>query len=124
VANDSENKLARQRRYNKKHYHSNLVANMLRKAKQRARLAGLPFDLADWDISIPSSCPVLGIPLKSGSGHNMRASPNSPSLDRIDNSKGYVLGNIAVISLRANMLKADATVEELKAIVAYMERSV
>ena len=46
---------------------------------------------------------------------------NSPSLDRIDNSKGYVPGNIAVISMRANMIKNNASLVELKAIVAYIE---
>ena len=48
---------------------------------------------------------------------------NFPSLDRIDNSKGYVPGNIAVISMRANMIKNNATLAELKAIVAYIEAS-
>jgi hypothetical protein len=44
-------------------------------------------------------------------------------LDRIDNSKGYVPSNIAVISMRANMIKNNATLAELKAIVAYIEAS-
>ena len=39
------------------------------------------------------------------------------------NSKGYVPGNIAVISMRANMIKNNATLAELKAIVAYIEAS-
>jgi hypothetical protein len=37
----------------------------------------------------------------------------SPTLDRIDNSKGYIVGNVWVISMRANRLKSDATVDEL-----------
>jgi len=68
----------------------------------------------------------LGIPLfaRVGAGRSNRDQvENSPSLDRIDNSKGYVPGNIAVISMRANMIKNNATLAELKAIVAYMETS-
>lgn len=45
--------------------------------------------------------------------------PNAASLDRIDNSKGYVRGNVMVISLRANAIKNNATAEELTAVAAY-----
>ena len=38
---------------------------------------------------------------------------NSPSLDRIDSSKGYTPDNVWVISRRANIIKHDATLEEL-----------
>jgi hypothetical protein len=50
-----------------------------------------------------------------------RREPNSPSLDRIDNTKGYVPGNVWVISWRANDLKRNATLEELKLLVAALE---
>jgi len=56
-------------------------------------------------------CPILGIPLIPGIGAQ---SPNSPSLDRIIPSLGYVKGNIAVISYRANAMKNDATIDELE----------
>ena len=39
---------------------------------------------------------------------------NSPALDRIDNTKGYIRGNVWVISHRANQMKVDANIEELK----------
>ena len=45
----------------------------------------------------------------------------APSLDRIDSSKGYIVGNISVISLRANMLKNNATLNELKMIVKWLD---
>ena len=47
---------------------------------------------------------------------------NSPSLDRIDNKKGYVKGNVAVISMRANHVKADGTTAEIAAIADFMRR--
>lgn len=43
----------------------------------------------------------------------------SPTLDRIVPSRGYVVGNVAVISMRANRLKSDASVAELQALVSY-----
>ena len=39
---------------------------------------------------------------------------NSPSIDRIDSTKGYVKGNVKIISLRANMMKNDANLQELQ----------
>lgn len=78
---------------------------MLDGARQRSRLRGLPFDLELSDIVIPDTCPLLGTPMIS------------PSLDRIDNSKGYTKDNVMVVSKRANTLKGDASLEELITLV-------
>lgn len=88
---------------------------MLAGAKCRAKRDGLTFDIVKNDIVIPTHCPILGIPIKRniGSGfHN-----DSPSLDRIHNANGYTKDNIRVISNRANLLKCDATLEELEFIL-------
>jgi hypothetical protein len=47
---------------------------------------------------------------------------NAPSIDRIDNNKGYTKDNIMVISRRANILKKDATFDELITIGKFYER--
>lgn len=96
---------------------------MFHGAKGRCKKNGMEFSIELEDIQIPEICPVLGIPLKFYTG-GLRASyeHDSPSLDRIDNSKGYIKGNIMVISLRANSLKNDASIQELKAIISYMEK--
>lgn len=88
-------------------------------ARRRASRDGRPFDLAVGDIVVPDRCPILGIELitrRGGTG----PSDNSPTLDRRDNSRGYVRDNIQVISHRANRIKSDATKEELLAIAASM----
>lgn len=85
---------------------------MLRRAKQRAKDRGLEFNLVVEDIAIPTHCPVLGIELKVHKGRS-GGNPESPALDRIDNTKGYVRGNVMVVSHRANMMKVDASPEEL-----------
>ena len=80
---------------------------------------GILFDLVLDDIVIPEYCPVLGVPLfKSKTGS---ANENSPSLDRLDNNKGYTKDNIKVISYRANRIKVDATVEEVEKVLNYMK---
>jgi hypothetical protein len=95
---------------------------MLSDAKRRAKSKGWDFDITIEDIVIPDICPVLGIPINRD--NNFQQRNNSPSLDRIDSSKGYVKGNVRVISWRANRLKNDATLDELKRIVEYVERNV
>jgi len=91
---------------------------MLAICKNRAKKQGLAFDLVESDIVIPAICPVFGRKFEKGKrGFNS----NSPSVDRFDPVKGYVRGNVRVISWRANCLKRDATLEELRKVVAYME---
>jgi hypothetical protein len=69
-------------------------------------------EFASYVISIaPTHCPVFGMELRTGAG---AFSPDAPSADRIDPRKGYVRGNIQVISMKANAMKANATPEELK----------
>lgn len=88
---------------------------MWNSAKWRANKGELEFDIDIEDIKIPDRCPVLGIELEPG-GENQ---DNSPSLDRMDPSKGYVKGNVKVISYRANMIKSNATSDEIEAVLAY-----
>jgi hypothetical protein len=92
---------------------------MIASAKGRALKNGLAFNLVPRDVVIPKRCPVLGIRLVAGDRSRKDA---SPSLDRINNSRGYVPGNVAVISWRANRIKGDATVDELAAVVRYLRK--
>ncbi len=90
---------------------------MIARAKQRAREKNLPFDLAICDIAIPEFCPILGIKLECGT---RKFYDNAPSLDRIKPELGYVRGNVNVISSRANKLRNNGTLDELKRIVEYV----
>lgn len=88
----------------------------LSRIKHKSRRLGIPFNLCPSDLDAPDKCSVLGIELNycnRGSGYHA----DSPSIDRIVPKFGYVRGNIRVISARANLLKNDATIAELEAIL-------
>jgi hypothetical protein len=93
------------------------------RAKARAKKRGLPYDGKCPDLELPDVCPVLGIALVYPNALKNKRSPNSPSLDRLDNPVGYVALNLRVISFRANALKNDATVNELEAVIQYMKNA-
>jgi hypothetical protein len=92
---------------------------MWQAAKRRAKTHNAPFTISLNDIHIPESCPIFGIPLEAG---KVNFQDNSPSLDRKNPKLGYVPFNIWVISWKANRIKSNATLEELKTIVAALEK--
>lgn len=82
-------------------------------AKQRSRDLGKDFNLELEDLVLPKVCPLLNIPIVKGVGWY---SDNSPTLDRIIPDLGYVKGNVWIISMRANRIKNDASLQELELI--------
>jgi hypothetical protein len=87
---------------------------MLSSAKQRAKSADRECTLVLSDVVIPACCPLLGTPIIIGS---RRVKNQSPTVDRKDSTKGYTPDNVWVISWRANRIKSNSTLEELKLIV-------
>jgi len=108
----------RQRRFEQERL--NPAFAKFRKVRARAKQTGIPFRARVEDFEIPEVCPVLGIPLRREYGTG-KAKGDSPSVDRVIPSLGYVTGNIRVMSNRANLLKNDASLEELKSLVSYVE---
>lgn len=102
------------RTYNTKHWRE----RMLTHAKSRAKKANIPFNITLEDLTFPEFCPALRIPLVYGP-QDRRNNPNSASLDRIVPSQGYVRGNVQVLSLRANLIKQNATAAEILAVGNY-----
>lgn len=113
----SAQRLAWRREYRRVVREKNYIKYMVARIKQRAKVRGLEMTLTETDIPIPEFCPVLGVKLVL-SGDRWAL----PSIDRLDNSRGYVPGNVRVISRKANALKSDATIAELEAVLAYMRR--
>ena len=88
----------------------NREKNLFQLARHRALKKGVEFNIEISDIIIPEKCPILGFPLKTCIDGNRDL---SPSLDRIDNNKGYIKGNIQVVSFKANAMKLTADKSEL-----------
>lgn len=87
-------------------------------AKQR----GHEFDLSPEDLNYPEYCPALGIKLNyDPKPKGSKAGPvkNSPSVDRIDSSKGYIKGNVVVVSQLANSIKSSATPEQIMQVALF-----
>lgn len=85
---------------------------MYSNAKSRALKFNLDFNIEPSDVVIPEICPLLELPITLEVGNGRLK--NGPSLDRIDNSKGYIKGNVQVICNLANTMKNSATAEELR----------
>jgi hypothetical protein len=94
--------------------------NIFTAAKARAKRLGYEFNIELSDIIIPDVCPILNIPLRriENTQHN-----NAPALDRIDNTKGYIKGNIQIISHKANRHKADLSLQEIHNLYLYSLRA-
>lgn len=95
----------------KEHKKPNPAAKSIRSALiNGAYTRGGASEIIAEDIILPRVCSLLGVELEY---NNSVATNHSPSLDRIDPTKGYVLGNIEVISFLANRMKNNATPEQL-----------
>lgn len=108
----------------KKRRLENTAKHMIQAHKLSAKKRGLEFSITESDLlPLPEVCPVLGLVLdyQATGGKNNAC---SASIDRKENSLGYIPGNVAVISHRANTLKRDATLEEMRGVLSYMERAV
>jgi hypothetical protein len=82
---------------------------LLSRAKGRAKKLERDFSITEDDFHLPDICPVLGIPMSLGGDIQ-----SSPSLDRLDSNKGYVKGNVWVISWLANIRKSSQSFEDLE----------
>jgi len=89
-----------------KYYKDNKLKCILIEAKRRALRKNIEYDLNENEIFVPDVCPILGTKFENGTSYAF-------SIDRKDNSKGYKMDNVQIISNKANIMKSDATNEEL-----------
>jgi hypothetical protein len=98
----------------KNYYRKNYLGSTFRNLKDRARKKNIPVEVTvEYLKSIyPDDmiCPVLGIKMEVG---DKNRNVNSPSIDKIIPEKGYVPGNVIIVSMKANRIKADATPDEI-----------
>jgi hypothetical protein len=76
--------------------------------KKRTKGLDIEFNIRPEDLQVPSVCPFTLLPLDFGPKNGKPVS-QSPSVDRINPDRGYVRGNVRVISLQANVAKSNIT---------------
>jgi hypothetical protein len=108
-----------------KKYRSTLrghVATLLSKAKKRAKDEGIPYDLdLEYVMSIVTThCPVFNTELSWQTKSGYRTD-SAPSLDKIKPELGYVKGNVAWVSWRANRIKNNGSSEEHRRIADWID---
>tara|TARA_R110001606_G_scaffold377546_1_gene536677 strand:- start:284 stop:967 length:684 start_codon:yes stop_codon:yes gene_type:complete len=90
---------------------------LLRDARNRAKEKGISFTLTIKDIQelTTDTCPVLGFEFIIG----VDSWENSPTLDRIDNNKGYEKDNVIMVSHLVNTIKNKATPSQLSKVTSF-----
>ena len=106
----------------------NALQKAMQEAKRRARKQDVPFNLTIEHLEslVVSHCPITEEPLDWEKRYvtNGHFTKNSPSLDRIIPSLGYVPGNCAFLSHKGNTIKSNGTIEEHSRVVEYMMSAV
>ncbi len=93
---------------------------LLREARKLAVRRGVPFDLVVDDVVVPARCPVLGVHIKLAAGPR---TDGSPSLRLIEPEKGFVRGNLVIISRRARVVMGDGTAAEHREIADWLDEA-
>lgn len=116
TSNLYRNKLGLQPKMKERTYLNNIdrmKGYIIRNIKSSAKIRKLDFNLEYTDLELPETCPILRIPLKyrnEGKSQNF----DYATVDRIDNSKGYIKGNVIIVSRLANAMKNEASFNQLE----------
>jgi hypothetical protein len=108
-------------------YKQNPIPQMLSNAKIRAKQKGVDFNLTSKYLKkiFPkdNKCPITGLNFQFGYTNKEKINKNnSPSLDRIIPSKGYVIGNVMIISDLMNRMKQDSTYEDIEKLYNFYKK--
>ncbi len=100
---------------------------MITRTKKRAQKYGREVIITYEDLlPLPTHCSILGLELvyrskKLNDKKQAQGEAASASLDRIDSTRGYVPGNVRIISWRANTLRNNGTYAEMEAVARDLE---
>ncbi len=89
-----------------------LVQRARTKSKQRKH--DLPTVTVDWILAQPLVCPYTGLEIlpPDQDEHAGEHSPLAPSLDRVDNTKGYHPGNVRLTCMIWNIFRGEMNVDD------------
>ncbi len=87
--------------------------------KQNSKADKKIFTIEWKDVHIPTICPILKIKLDYFGKYR---DDDYPTYDRTDNTKGYIPGNVEIISWKANRIKNEGSLEDHRMIVDYLNK--
>lgn len=100
----------RKRETNKRWYTLNPAKKLLQQcrgsAKRRGHECTITVEMIG-EMLAPMVCSVTGLPLSLDYAGESRNNPWAPSVDRIDSSRGYVLGNVRVVCCAFNLARNE-----------------
>jgi hypothetical protein len=100
----------------------NPLGYLLRGTRSRAKKRGIEFAITAADVQMVDNCPCCSRKLQMRTGPAVHGPlPSSPSLERVDGTRGYVPGNVVILCWRCNEIKRNATLDELRTIVSWLE---
>lgn len=92
---------------------------LIDKVKAQAKMKGIEFDISVKDIEWSETCPILFCEIDYYT--TVTKTGNTASFDRKNPSKGYIRGNVFVISNKANSMKSNGTVEIFERLLQYVK---
>jgi len=118
----SQKESERRKRHKLKFPKQNWASYALKDAKKRAEKKGVPFEITRQYIEsiLTNECPVFGTPFTFVGNGGIK--PESPALDRIIPSKGYIEGNIQIISVKANNIKSAYNSKDIFKVAEWLHK--
>jgi hypothetical protein len=99
-------KVQRSRRWRVNNPSKYLLCRCIASAKIRGQECTITVEYIE-ALLAPMVCSATGLPLSLEHGGDSARNPWAPSVDRLDNSKGYVPGNVRVVCWAFNMMRCD-----------------
>jgi hypothetical protein len=101
-----------------------LPHRIFQQARNRAKKLDVPFTIKFSDLTWPTHCPVFDTKLNYAIPNRRKLNASAqPSLDRFNNKRWYVKGNVRVVSMKANTHKGNLSAAELRSLVRYAEQT-
>ena len=96
-----------------------LARDIISRRKKTSRECDVAY-LHEVAKTVPTACACCGTPFDI-TETDRKERKRGPSFDRVDSTKGYIKGNVAIICHRCNMIKKDVTAAELRQIASYID---
>lgn len=121
--NVSNKGMAAKQRWRERNPKRAWCVHMLNGIRRRAAAKNVPCTLTVSELVelMPDKCPVFGVEFSFI--NNGKMTPDSPSVDRLIPSRGYVKDNVAIVSMKANAIKSAFTSDDVLRVAEWMKEN-